>query len=127
MSWNDIKLDPADTAFSKYVRLVRKRCEYCNRPGEGRLGIDGLQASHFYSRKKETVRFDLENVDVLCIWHHKLLGTDNKQLYEEWKIKKLGQRAFDILKIRAYAVGKKERELQKIYWRKRLKDEFGIS
>ena len=125
MNWNKIRLDPADTYFSKYIRLKKKQCEKCGRRGEGSLGIDGLQASHFHTRRKESVRFDEENVDVLCAGCHKYF-TDEREHYREWKRVKLGIRGYDILEIRANTVGKKDRKLQRMIWKKLLKDEFGI-
>ena len=52
-SWHSIKIDPADTMFSRYLRLKERKCMRCGRPGEGEEGINGLQASHFHSRKKK--------------------------------------------------------------------------
>ena len=125
MSWNNIKRDPADIAFSKYVRLTHKKCIKCSRRGTGKLEIDGLQASHFHGRGKESTRFDLENVDCLCISCHRYF-TEHKTEYEVWKLEQLGQKAYDLLMLRANTTGNKDRKLQAIIWKKLLKEDFGV-
>ena len=70
MNWTTIKIDKADRVFSTYIRLRDKECVRCHRRGSGDLGITGLQASHFYSRRNESVRFDEDNVDALCAGCH---------------------------------------------------------
>ena len=122
MTWFKTKLDKADIAFSKYVRTLHGKCVYCGKKGEGKEGITGLQLSHYFSRRKESVRYDLENCDSLCIACHRKLGTDNRQLYDEFKIRQLGQKRFDALVLRANTTGKRERDLEAIYWRKKLKE-----
>jgi hypothetical protein len=126
LSWNDVKLDKADIAFSKYVRLRDKRCVRCRRRGEGDFGITGLQASHFHGRRKESVRFDLENVDALCAGCHRYWGTEHRNEYEEFKINQLGQKAYDLLTLRANTPGKRDRKMQRIIWEALLKKDFNI-
>lgn len=125
MSWNNIKLDLADTYFSKYLRLKYKQCEKCGRKGEGDLGIFGLQASHFHSRRKQSVRFDLENVDCLCISCHRYF-TEEREHYREWKRVKLGIKGYEALEIRANTTGKKDYKLQRMIWKRLLKEDFGL-
>ncbi len=122
MSWSNIKRDKADTVFSRYIRLLRKQCENCGRKGTGNEGITGLQASHYHSRRKESVRFDEENVDVLCIGCHRKLGTDDRKAYDAFKIKQLGQKGFNLLMLRANTSGKKDRQLAWIYYNTKLKE-----
>lgn len=122
MSWNTIKIDPADRYFSKYIRLKAKKCMNCGRRGEGKEGVTGLQASHFHSRRKESVRFDTENVDVLCIGCHRRMGTYEREEYKAFKLKQLGQKAYDLLELRANTYAKKDRLLQKLVWNQALKE-----
>ena len=121
MSWTKITIDTADKHFSRYIRLKRKKCDYCGKPGAGKEGITGLQASHFHSRRKESVRFDEENVDVLCIVCHRDLGTYNKPGYEAWKLRQLGEQKFNLLLVRANTYAKKDRKLQALIWKEALK------
>ena len=121
MSWNTIKLDKADILFSRYIRRRDGKCVRCGRKGEGDEGIKGLQASHFFSRRNESVRFDLENVDSLCPGCHRYLGTEHRDEYEKLKKKQLGEVRLDMLRIRANTYQKKDRKLQAIIWKEMLK------
>ena len=125
MSWNTIKIDKADTLFSKYLRLKYKRCQCCGKRGAGDLGITGLQASHFWGRRMESVRYDLQNVDCLCIGCHKAF-TDSKEQYREWKKEYLGEKEYDLLSLRANNYSKKDRKMEAIKWKLALKKDFNI-
>jgi hypothetical protein len=124
MSWNTVKRDPADAAFSEYVRRKDGQCKRCGRRGTGLKGITGLDASHFHSRRKESVRFDLENVDAMCRSCHKWLG-EHMTEYKQWKLAQLGQDKYDLLMLRANARGDKNREAEKIFWRQALRNDYG--
>ncbi len=115
MSFGKIKIRPADQLFSKYLRKARGyKCENCLRYCPGGKG---LEVSHFYSRRNESVRFDTENADVLCKkCHMRFSGwfdsTANEingvHEYKEWKAKKLGLAAFNLLQLRAHRAVKKD-------------------
>lgn len=120
MGWNTVKLDTADVAFSKYVRTKAGwRCARCGRSATGQ----GLHAAHFHARRKESVRFDLENVDALCANCHRYF-THHYTEHKAWKLQQLGQVKYDLLMLRANIRGDKNRKAETIYWRQRLKDEF---
>lgn len=125
MGWHKIKLDKADIYFSRYIRSLTKKCVVCGRLGGGESGIEGLQASHYHGRRKESVRYDEQNVDPMCISCHKKLGTDDRVGYDEFKLKQLGQREFDLLLIRANTPQKRDRKIVEIYYKAKLK-EMGI-
>lgn len=100
-----LKLRPDDILFSKYLRKKRGyRCERCGviYP-EGK----GLQVSHYWGRKAESVRIDEENCDILCFHDHQIFE-ENPTMYVEWKLNKLGQKKHDALKIRAHLYKKKD-------------------
>jgi hypothetical protein len=120
MGWNSVKLDAADQAFSKYVRTVAGwKCARCGRYAEGQ----GLHAAHFHARRKESVRFDLENVDALCANCHRHF-TNNYNEHKEWKLEQLGQEKYALLMLRANTRGEKNREAEKIFWRQALKNDY---
>ena len=103
--WGKIKIRRADTLYSQYLRKKRNyRCEYCGGffP-EGR----GLTVSHYWSRGKESVRFDEENSDILCIKDHPYFE-EHKTEYREWKLKRMGEKAFNLLMLRAHTYQKKD-------------------
>lgn len=125
MGWQTIKRDKADSLFSKYVRLSQKECVHCHRRGTGDLSIEGLQASHFHGRRKESTRYDLENVDCLCISCHRYF-TEHKTEYEQWKLEQLGQKEYDLLLLRANNYMRKDRKMEAIKWKLALKEDFNI-
>lgn len=113
MSYYPIKLRPADRLFSDYIREKAKwRCEYCGRLCKiGNEWIYKLEASHYISRGKETTRFDPQNVYALCFTCHKDLGgytRDENGEYDLWVKKKLGERDYRYLVLRANQVGKRD-------------------
>lgn len=101
MSWHSAKAFPADTVFSKFIRIKHRKCMMCGRRGSGDQEIFGLQASHYFSRAKWSVRYDEENVDVLCVSCHQKVHKD-KPMYDEWKAQRLGEDSFSLLTLRAH-------------------------
>ncbi len=120
MSWTKIRVRRSDTLFSKYLRLKRRyTCEKCARffPGG-----KGLTVSHFHGRRKETVRFDEENCDILCIRCHQYFES-HKTEYEAWKKERLGEQGFNLLMLRANKSGKRDDKLV-LLWVKQLMKEL---
>lgn len=118
-----IKRDPADTTFSQYVRLRDKMCLRCLSPVK--LNEAGLpvshQASHFHGRRKESVRFDEQNVITLCGGCHSYF-TAHPQEHQEWQLKRLGQKEYDALMIRANTPVKRDRKMSLLIAKQLLKD-----
>ena len=124
MSWRRIKIDAADKKFSEYIRLRDKKCQRCLRPGipdsEGRE-IGGLDNSHFWSRGRESTRFDPLNCDAMCRHCHEHLG-GNPGEYAYWKEQRLGKQEYDKLMIRANMTVKKDRKAALIFAKELLKE-----
>jgi 5-methylcytosine-specific restriction endonuclease McrA len=122
MSWSTIKRDKADAVFSNYIRIKAGWiCEKC-----GKLCTPStMDASHYYGRGKESVRFDDENVRALCKGCHKRMGGHTKQEvgeYDLWMKELLGEKRYNALRLRANLPGKKDRQMQFIYWSQMLKE-----
>lgn len=117
-----IKLDKADTLFSRYIRLRDKRCMRCLRRGDGNDGIDGLQASHYFGRGRESTRFDPLNVDSLCMGCHQIWGSEDREAYRIFKIRQLGESGYKLLCIRAESYLKKNRQAMVIAVKEMLKE-----
>lgn len=117
-----IKLDPADTAFSQYVRLRDKECRRCH--SLVKFNDNGMpvshQASHFQGRGKEATRFDLENVDCLCGGCHQYF-TANPGEHYMWQVATKGQSTIDAVILRSNTYLKKDRKMQKIIWTAAIK------
>lgn len=52
--------------------------------------------------------------------------TSNPQLHYEWQLHSKGQETLDKLTIIANTYKKKDRKLEAIYWKARIKEDFGI-
>jgi len=88
-----IKLDPLDILFSYLIKLrANGICEYC--------GKVGSQTSHFHSRRKRSVRWDMDNACWLCFSCHMFLD-GNPYVHTEFFKKRLGSERFEELNIRA--------------------------
>ncbi len=98
-----IKESKIDAVFSTYLRqkanYTCERCGFKDTPPTFKI-----QASHFYSRVARSVRWDVDNVDVLCQGCHFYLEGRKNGEYYDWKIKKLGTKKFNELKKRYYTL-----------------------
>lgn len=123
MGFGKIKLDPADIAFSRWIRLRDMKCMRCSSPV--RLNTQGLpithQASHFQGRRKEGTRFEPLNVDTLCGGCHSYLGSNPAEHYA-WQVAQKGQTIVDNLVLQSNLYHKKDRLSEKIYWQAKLKE-----
>ena len=114
-----IKLRQTDVLFSQYIRKKNNFvCERCKRIF---LNGKGLQASHYFGRRHENVRFDEENVSCLCIGCHRFFH-ENPNEYVQWLKRKLGKKKFDLLEIRAATYKKRDDKLDVIIIKKLLEE-----
>ena len=122
-----MKLDKADQYFSIWIRLRDKACKRClSKVQTNEKGLPiSHQNSHFHGRRKESTRFEPLNCDTLCGGCHMFL-TSNPQLHYEWQLHSKGQETLDKLTIIANTYKKKDRKLEAIYWKARIKEDFGI-
>lgn len=115
MSWFKTTIRPADKLFSQIIRKRDKMlCQYnfkCYR------GTEGNQTSHFQKRRKESVRFDLENGDWSCAKCHYFIENDpiGQKTLEDWKLKQLGEKAYKNLLVRANSYHKKDDVMTILY------------
>lgn len=114
-----IKRDKLDIMFSQYLKLRDKVCQVCGSQGKS------LQVSHFWGRAKRSTRYDDENCDLLCFAHHNRFHQYPGE-YAEWKLARLGQDRYDMLKIRASRPEKIDRSLIEVDLRIKIQ-EFSIS
>lgn len=128
MSFFKTKIDTADRLWSEYLRKLRPACEVCG-------ATTNLTCSHYHGRRKESVRFDEDNCDVLCIKHHMELENEKgwtegtlsgakirlPKKYTQWKLKQLGQSRYDALLLRANRMVKKDRKFQVLRIKQLLK------
>jgi len=106
-----IKICEADKEFSRAIKYRDNwTCQRCHR--QHPIGSSLLQTSHYFGRIKESVRFDIENVDTLCFGCHQYSGSTDREEYRNFKIKQLGQAGFDKLTLRAHLYKKKDRKME---------------
>lgn len=119
MSYYRVKIRKTDRMWSRYIRdKAGGKCEYCGKVCEvnGEV-IKKLECSHYFGRKNESVRFDPENTYALCFTCHKELGghtrLENGE-YDQWVRKRLGDKRYKLLKIRANSYKKRDDKLDEI-------------
>lgn len=94
-----IKRTRADALFSDLIRtLADWCCERCK--GDHHENRQTLHLSHFWSRRNRSVRFDKENVAILCFACHRFF-TENPAEHTAFFLKRLGQARLDALGFRA--------------------------
>ena len=123
-----IKIDKADAIFSQYIRLRDKKCVRCRSPVE--FNEKGLpvshQNSHYWSRGKESTRFEPLNCDTLCMACHMLWGGERREDYKAFKINQLGEEGFKQLDVQAHTLKKKDRKIAYLIAKKLLEDLIDI-
>ena len=106
MGFGKVKIRKADSVFSNYVRSKAGwKCERCGAQHEEKS--QGLHCSHFHGRRKESTRFDETNVASLCHGCHSYFH-GNPLEHTEWFKKRIGEREFDLLTLRANTYHKKD-------------------
>lgn len=113
-----IKIDKADTVFSKYIRTRDGwTCQRCNT--QYTPPTNALHASHFMGRGKEATRFDPLNVDALCYGCHAYFGSHPLE-HVEWQVKRKGQDVVDAIRLKSNTYKKKDRQADYLYWKEEL-------
>ena len=118
-----IKLRKTDRLFTKYLRKKQDyTCQRCGRvypPDDCR----NLGVSHYWGRGHENTRFDEDNCDLLCTLPcHHIWGGDGRLEYMEFMKRKLGEKGYDLLDIRAHTYKKRDDKLDAIVIRELLKE-----
>jgi len=108
-----IKLDKADTTFSKFIRTRDNwTCQRCGKRYPP--PTQALHCSHYLGRGRENTRFDPENCDALCYGCHQHWGSADKEGYRDFKLHQLGRERFNLLLVRGRLYRKKDRKLSLI-------------
>ena len=114
-----IKIRQSDKLFSLYVRRKAKwKCECCGK--QYQEGDQGLHASHFWGRRHENTRHDPLNVSAHCFSCHRRF-TEDPEAHREWKLRQIGEKEFEILKIRANTYQKKDEFMARLIAKELLK------
>ena len=89
------KLD--DLARAK-VR-ARGKCEVCGK-------TETLQVAHIFSRRHKGVRWDEDNLLLLCYYHHLHFAHTNPVEFSEWVRSYLGEQKYNRLRVKARVITK---------------------
>jgi len=113
-----VKRDKLDILFSKYMRLKTNGvCECCLQT----FPMGKLQVAHFFGRRYKALRWDEENVSVLCFSCHQHFHEQPLE-YVEWFKARLGGK-FDLLQVRARVTAKYvDKELIELYLQAKIKE-----
>ena len=124
MYFGKVKIDAADKYFSLYVRnrdgWKCKRCKVQYVPP-----TQALHCSHFQGRAKENTRFMPSNADALCYGCHQYFTSHPGEHYT-WQVATKGQDMVDSIILASNFYKKKDRKLEAMYWRQKLKQDFGV-
>jgi 5-methylcytosine-specific restriction endonuclease McrA len=114
------KLRKSDTLFSQYIKKRDKyTCQRCGKQPDPR----GLHCSHYFRRSHENTRHDPENCIALCFWCHQLWGHgEEREQYTAFMRKKLGDKGFDLLQLRANTYKARDDKLDEIIIKELLKE-----
>jgi len=89
-------------------KVVKKRdryvCQRCRKKHD--KGSRGLHCSHYFSRRYRGTRWELANLDSLCLGCHRLCEGDKQGWYSDYKKNQLGDSAFEYLRVKAYGITK---------------------
>ena len=84
-------------------------------------GKPGIDPHHLFSRRYLNVRHDLTNGLLLCKQHHIFYAHVEVEAFRDFIIKRMGQREYDSLKVRAMAKSDIDFEMRKIELKEYLK------
>ena len=96
----NIRRNKLDVRFSLFIRTRDKwTCQRCGKyhPEGSR---QSLHASHFHSRRKQSVRYDFSNCAAHCFSCHQYLG-ENPIEFAKWIVAFLGEKEAALLQGRA--------------------------
>lgn len=115
-----MRIDPLDKLFSQYVRMrAMANVGGCERCLQGKTDYKQLQCSHFFGRAKKSVRWDEDNAAGLCFGCHQYF-TSHPLLHTDWFQERLGERAFDLLRARAYTPTRPDKEAIRLYLQEKI-------
>jgi hypothetical protein len=125
-----MKRRKSDDLFSKFIRTRDRKCVFGVRclprvifKEDGELDIRYLDACHWKGRGRESVRCDPLNADAGCKKCHDWLDhtPEGQKYHNEFKLKQLGQKEYDLLEWRASGTGHRDEEASIAHCKELLK------
>lgn len=88
----------ADKVWSLAVKIrAGHRCEYC-------LGSRCLNSHHYFGRRYQATRYDIQNGFCLCADHHINLAHQRSGEFTQWAIRKRGEVWHEILRAKSQRI-----------------------
>ncbi len=110
-----------DTLWTAYIKKRDKGL--CTVNFKCYKGNEGSDVSHYHGRRKESTRFDGDNSDYVCRVCHNFIHTAlGAQIYDEWKLKQLGERRYKLLQLHANMSVPRDDYMTKLYIKQLMKD-----
>lgn len=114
-----LKITKADKLFSYFIRhRDNSTCQRCHKWYE--MPTTALHCSHFHGRGKKSVRFDPENAMAACYGCHRWLTANPHEHRALW-FKRLGEKAYDRLTLRANTPQKVDEKMVCLWLESELK------
>lgn len=106
---SDYEKNKADRLWSKYI-ILRDRgiCQRCRKQPAN-------QPHHIFSRRHLGTRHDPENGILLCVYCHRTIAHSEYEMFRAFLIRRMGERAYEILHIRAMTITKPDYKMAIIY------------
>lgn len=124
MAWKTHKTDKADSLFSLYIRHRDGwKCRKCGRYYEPPTNL--LHAAHFVGRGKENTRFNPDNAVSLCFHDHQYFHSHPSE-FQDWFTNEVGEDKVQEVRQASRLYKKRDRELERLYWRQRLWTDFKV-
>lgn len=118
-----IHLRKSDRQFTQLVRIKYDfTCQKCGRKYiKGVHNLGNLGVSHYFGRRKESTRFDLDNVTLLCNFPcHYEWESEKRRGYEEYMIERLGEEGLLLLEYRSNQYQKRDDKMMEMYLKQEL-------
>lgn len=107
-----IKISKVDKLFSQYIRERDGwKCQRCGTYYQP--PTMALHCSHFWGRSNKCTRFDTENCMTLCYGCHSRMEGNKQGEYRDIMLKRLGDKGYRNLEIRARMTCSERDECQK--------------
>ena len=114
-------IEACDKAAREIVRIRDKHtCQRCGRHAAAGWKVE---ASHFYGRSNLSVRWDLDNLVLLCFKCHYLFAHQNPLEYTEWFREYIGETKMDLLTVRKNTLFRGDLK-QELFILKLLKEQY---
>ncbi len=119
-----VKLRKSDRLYTRLIRIKYDfTCQKCGRKYDEDGSLYNLGVSHYFSRKRESVRFDDKNTTLLCnLPCHRMWETEKRGEYLEYMLERLGTKGMEKLELKSNTYKKRDDKADEEMILNRLKE-----